>query len=122
MEGLNINALVLVAQVIISGFLLYISFRKAPVERQSYDASTAAQYAQAAKLKQEENDKLESYNDRLEAEMEDLRKSIARKRYRVTVEFTIGDRPEPGKVTVEPILDAPVEQITKPTPRRKNVG
>jgi hypothetical protein len=97
---------------IIAVVLAYLAFRKAPVERQSYDASAAAQYAMAAKTKGEEN-------DRLEKEIDELRQMFERKRYRVIIEFTIGDPPEPGKVVIEPILEPPVLGATKPNIKRR---
>jgi predicted signal transduction protein with EAL and GGDEF domain len=96
---------------VIAVVLAYLAFRKAPVERQSYDASAAAQYAMAAKTKSEEN-------DRLQSEIDELRQLFTRKKYRVTLEFTIGDPPEPGKVIIEPIIDPPLP-ITRPIQKRR---
>lgn len=89
--------------------LLYLAFRKAQPERESYSASAAAQYAQAAKLKGEENTKLENEIRALEARLQ----IIERKKYRVVMEFTVGDPPEVGKVMIEPIVDLPVDVINK---------
>lgn len=114
MEGLNVNALVLIAQVIISGVLLYVSLKKAPVERTTFDASASAQYAMAAKTKQEENDRLQTEIEELTARLE----IVERKKYRVILEFTIGDPPEMGKVLIEPIIDLKIEPPTKPIRRK----
>jgi hypothetical protein len=107
----DVNIVVLVGQVILSGILVWQAVKKAPVERQSLDAGSAAQYAQAAKLKGEENEKLERElaEQKLEhdLEMSALRLRLDKvelKRYRVTMEFTIGDPPEMGLVKIEPIL------------------
>jgi hypothetical protein len=86
---------------IVGGF--YLAIRKAGPERQTLDATTAAQYAQAAKLKGEENTKLEEEINKLEARLV----LVERKKFRVVMEFTIGDPPELGKVTIEPIIDLP---------------
>jgi hypothetical protein len=94
---------------IIACILAYLAFRKAAPERTALEATTAAQYAQAAKLKGEENTKLEAEIKALE----DRLNIIERKRYRVTVEFEIGDPPQVGSVKIEPILitDKPPETV-----------
>lgn len=100
-----------ITQGIMGAVLLYLALRKAPAERQTLDATTAAQYAQAAKLKGEENAKLED-------EITDLQKRlelVERKKYRVILDFTIGDPPELGKVTIEPLVDIPPEMIDRNT-------
>lgn len=111
---MEINAIVLVGQVILSGILVYVALRKAPAERQTFDATAAAQYAQAAKTKGEENERLQTEIEELNARL----LIVERKKYRVISEFTIGDPPEIGKTTIEPIIDLPPEIIAK-LPRRK---
>jgi hypothetical protein len=96
----DVNIIVLLGQLLVSGILLWVALRKAPAERATLDATTAAQYAQAAKLKGEENANLQK-------EVEDLAhrlELVERKKYRIVMEFTIGDPPELGKVVIEPIL------------------
>jgi len=100
-----------ITQGIMGLVLLWVALRRAPVERQTLDATTTAQYAQAAKLKGEENFKLEQEIAQLEARLE----LVERKKFRVIMEFTIGDHPELGKVTIEPILDLPKETIDRNT-------
>lgn len=112
---MEINALVLVGQVILSGILVYVALRKAPVERTTFDAQASAQYAMAAKTKQEENDRLQSEIEELTARLE----IVERKKYRVILEFTIGDPPEMGKVLIEPIIDLKAEPPTKPIRRKR---
>ena len=107
----DISTIVLVGQVILSGLLVWLALRRAPVEKQTMDATTAAQYAQAAKLKGEENEKLEVEIQKLEARLE----LVERKKFRVVMEFTIGDPPELGKVTIEPVIDLPKEAIDRNT-------
>jgi hypothetical protein len=94
---------------VIACVLAYLAFRKAAPERSALEATTAAQYAQAAKLKGEENTKLEAEIQALENRLS----IVERKRYRVTIEFEIGDPPEIGAVKIEPVLvcDVPVETI-----------
>ena len=89
-----------ITQGIMGAVLLYLALRKAPAERRTFDATTAAQYAQAAKLKGEMNTELEEEITRLQQRLE----IIERKRYRVTIEFEIGDPPEVGAVNIEPIM------------------
>jgi hypothetical protein len=89
---------------VIACVLAYLAFRKAAPERTALEATTAAQYAQAAKLKGEENAKLEAEIHALEQRLQ----VVERKKYRVILEFTIGDPPEMGKVVIEPIVDLPI--------------
>ena len=115
---IDVNVTVLVGQLILAAILVWVALRKAPVERQTLDATTAAQYAQAAKLKGEENQRLEDEISKLESRLE----LVERKKYRVVLDFTIGDPPEVGKVTIEPLVDmAPPAGINSPTLPRKNL-
>jgi glucosamine 6-phosphate synthetase-like amidotransferase/phosphosugar isomerase protein len=107
----DVNVVVLVGQLILAGILVWIANKKAPIERQTLDATTAAQYAQAAKLKGEENDKLEKEIQSLEARLQ----VIERKKYRIVMEFTIGDPPELGKVTIEPLLPEEIPGVDRNT-------
>ena len=113
---MNVNIAVLVGQFILAGVLVWLAIRKAPAERQTLDATTAAQYAQAAKLKGEENQKLEDELSELEHRLE----LVERKKYRVVLDFTIGDPPEVGKVTIEPLVDMtpPIGKDSPTQPRR----
>jgi hypothetical protein len=91
--------------------LLYLAVRKAPIERESFSASTTAQYANAAKTKGEENEKLlQKVTD-----LENRLAIVERKKYRIVSEFTIGDPPEVGKVLIEPIVE-PLP-LVKPKPK-----
>jgi hypothetical protein len=98
---------------------LFISLRKAGSEKQSLDASAANNWSLAAQREAERNSKIELENARLEAEMTELRQLFERKRYRVIIEFTIGDPPEPGKVVIEPIIDPPIKSITRPLQQKR---
>jgi hypothetical protein len=96
----DVNVFVLIGQLLVSGLLVWVALRKAPAEKQSFDATSIARYAEAAKLKAEEN-------ERLETELEEIRNrltTVERKKYRIISEFTIGDPPEMGKVLIEPII------------------
>jgi hypothetical protein len=98
---MEINAIVLIGQVILSAILVYVALRKAPVERDSYSASTAAQYAQAAKLKGEENAQLQN-------ELDDLTKRLdilERKKYQIILDFTIGEPPEINRAAILPLIE-----------------
>jgi hypothetical protein len=109
--NIDVNIFVLIGQLVVSALLVWVAIRKAPVERQTLDATTAAQYAQAAKLKGEENARLEEDMKKLELRLE----LVERKKYRITMDFEIGDPPELGKVIIEPILPEVVSGIDRNT-------
>jgi hypothetical protein len=118
--NVDINALVLIGQLVLTAVVVWLASRKAPVERQSLEASTAAQYAVAAKNKAEENERLESEIQSLTHRLE----VVEKKKYRIIMEFTIGDPPEMGKVTIEPLIDIPpistsMPKIGNPTSPKK---
>jgi len=96
---MDLNVIVLIGQFILAGLLVWVSLRKAPKELMTLDASTAAQYAQAAKLKGEENATLSANIDKLEARLE----AIENKRFKVSIEFITGDPPE--------VLTAEIAQV-----------
>jgi hypothetical protein len=107
--NLDVNIIVLLGQLLVSGILVWVALRKAPSERATLDATTAAQYAQAAKIKGEENANLQK-------EVEDLAQRlelVERKKYRIVMEFTIGDPPELGKVVIEPIIPEEIINMNK---------
>ena len=116
--NLDVNIIVLVGQLLVSGILVWVALRKAPAERATLDATTAAQYAQAARLKGEENKELEK-------ELEEIRTRllmVEKKRYRIVSEFTIGDPPEIGKVLIEPIIPDEVINMSKGQIVAKKIG
>jgi hypothetical protein len=98
--NLDVNIIVLVGQLVLSGFLVWLAFKKAPAERASYNGASIKSYAEAARIKGEENLKLEEeilqLNHRLDI--------VERKKYKIAIEFTLGDTPEIGKVIIEPIV------------------
>jgi hypothetical protein len=98
--SIDTGLIAIIGNILLTGALVWVALRKAPIERQTMDATTTAQYAQAAKLKGEENVKLEEEIRKLEERLE----LVERKKYRIIMEFTIGDPPELGKVTIEPLL------------------
>jgi hypothetical protein len=110
--NLDINVTVLVGQFILAAILVWVSLRKAPSEKMNLDGSAAEAFANAAKIKAEENAKLETEIAELETRLE----MVERKKYRVVMEFTIGDPPEIGKITIEPMIPPPDDAI--PTKER----
>jgi hypothetical protein len=76
------------------------------------DATTANQYAQAAKAKGEENTNLQK---EIVALTTRLGLQAPGRKYRIVMEFTIGENPELGKVTIEPILSAVIPGVDKNT-------
>jgi len=97
-----------ITQGIMGAVLLYLAFRKAPIERQTLDATTTAQYAQAAKLKGEENARLEGEINELQKRLD----AIERKRFKVCIEFITGDPPEVVRAEIVPAMLG--EEPTKP--------
>jgi hypothetical protein len=97
---MELNAIVLAGQLVLSGILVWIALRKVPSERASADGSAAGSYAAAAKLAAEESLKKSGIITDLEHRLEILE----RKKYRVLVEFEIGDPPQVGAVKVEPVI------------------
>ena len=100
-----IQILVLVGQFVLGGVLVYLSSKRAPSEKNNLDAGGAKAWTEAAAIKAAENLKLEREIQEIKAELE----TTKNKKYRVIVEFTIGDPPEPGRVTIEPIYDITIE-------------
>jgi len=98
-EQLDAAQWVLMALLLLGG--LWLSFRKGSPERASLDGNASYNYAQAAKIKSEENVKLlqeiQSMKERFD--------KIEKKKFRVCVDFTIGDPPEPGIVTIVPVIE-----------------
>lgn len=111
---MDINAIVLVGQVLLSGLLVWVAFRKAPAERSSLDGSGMKSYAEAAKMKGEEVLRLEKQNDEHEKRI----RLLETKRYRVVVEFEVGDPSNTGTVKVEPVVPTLSEQEYKRITRR----
>ena len=97
---MDLNIIVLVGQFILAGLLVWVSLRKAPKELMTLDASTAAQYAQAAKLKGEENTQLLVHVAQLESRLD----AVENKRYKICIEFITGEPPEVLKAEVAQIL------------------
>jgi len=97
---LDINVAVLVGQFVLAGVLVWIALRKAPKERIVMDATTAAQYAQAAKLKGEENAALTAHIDKLEARLQ----AVENKKFKVCIEFVTGDPPEVLKAEIAQVM------------------
>lgn len=105
---MNQDLLQWIVNLILGGLVVYLSFRKAPAERRSLNGDATKSYAEAARLKGEENLKLENEISELEKRLE----IVERKKYRIVMEFEIGDPPAIGVVKIEPIV--PVEPITRP--------
>ena len=92
---------------------VYLAFKKSGPERYSLEANANKAYAEAAQIKAEENVKLEKELAEVNMRLGTIEKErvierlalIERKKYRVVVEFTIGDNPEPGKVEIMQIVD-----------------
>lgn len=103
-----------ITQGIMGAVLLYLAFKKAPVERMTLDATTANQYAQAAKAKGEENSQLMVHIAQLETRLD----AVENKRYKISIEFLTGDPPEVLKAEVAQIL-IPVMPKLKPVPKPK---
>lgn len=97
-----------IVNIVLGALVVYLSFRKAPAERRSLNGDATKSYAEAARLKGEENLRLEQEISELEKRLE----IVERKKYRIMMEFEIGDPPSIGVVKIEPIV--PVEPTTRP--------
>jgi hypothetical protein len=84
--------------------LLWIGLRKLGSERASLNGAASESYATAAKIVADDKIELEKRIAALE-----------HKKYRVMVEFEIGDPPSVGVVTVEPICVTPSKKKHKKT-------
>lgn len=103
-----------IVQAILGAGILWVAFKKAPAERSSSDASASNDYAQAAKLAAERANGLESEIEELRHEVE----LVKAKKYRITLEFTVGDPPIPGYVKIEPIIDFSPDITRKVDPKK----
>ena len=98
--NIDVNVVVLIGQLVLATVLAFIAWKKAPRERTVMDATTANQYAQAAKTKGEENAQLVVHVASLESRLE----AVENKRYKISIEFITGDPPEVLKAEVAQIL------------------
>jgi hypothetical protein len=103
----DVNIAVLVGQFVLAAVLVWIAFRKAPKERMTLDATTAAQYAQAAKLKGEENAALIKHVETLEARLD----AVEHKKFKVCIEFLTGDPPEVLRAEIAPVIITDEETV-----------
>jgi hypothetical protein len=90
-----------ITQAITGAGLVWIALRRAPVDKEATKSGTLKNYAETTRIMGEENRQLQTEID----ELRNRQDIYERKKYRVTVEFTIGDPPEPGKVVIEPLVD-----------------
>jgi hypothetical protein len=107
-----------IVQALTAVGLLYLAFRKAPSERTNLNGNTVKNYADAAKIAGEMSSKYAFEIQEVEARMEErerihqkemddvkLRLTIQEKKeYRITIDFTMGDKPRVGTVVIEPII------------------
>jgi hypothetical protein len=93
-----------------------------PAENRSLNGSSSLSYAQAAQIKGEENVKLEkrvAELEQIDIERERRITLLEVKRYRVTVEFEIGDPANTGIVKIEPVIPEIKTLPLKKTRNRK---
>jgi hypothetical protein len=109
---MNQDTIQWIVNIILGVMLAYLSFRKAPAERLSLNGSAAKSYAEAAQIQRAENQKLEEVIANLEHRM----LMVEQKKYRITMEFEIGDPPTMGVVTIEPVIPT---DITRPLKSRQ---
>jgi hypothetical protein len=104
-----------VTQGILGIALFWLALKKAPIENSSLESGTIKNYADAAKIKAEENKELQD-------ELDDMNKRllmVERKKFKIIMEFTIGDPPEMGVVTIEPIINLTELEKSKITMKEK---
>lgn len=107
----DINVVVLIGQLILTGIIVFIALKKVPKENAGLDASTTASYAQAAKAKGEENAQLMLHITQLESRLD----AVENKHYKISIEFITGEPPEVLKAEVAQIIlpIVPKLQVTK---------
>lgn len=104
---MEVNIIVLVGQFILSGILVWIALRKAPAEQNNLNSNTLRAYAETARIAGEDAKaaRLEAQEANIRSDaLEERLETIERKKYRVVVEFEIGEPPKIGIVKVEPIV------------------
>jgi len=98
--------------MVISGIgFLWIALRKYGSEISSLDGSSAKSFAEAAQAYADVNLDLRKEILAMQARID----KVEKKKYRITINFEIGDPPSVGIVTIEPILDLNTvsKQVTK---------
>lgn len=94
-----------VTTLIIGGFAAYLAFKKAPAEKKSLNGAASADYARAASIADERSSRYAAQVTELENRIENNEiklKLLEKKSYRITIDFTIGEPPQVGIVTIEP--------------------
>ena len=85
---------------VISAFLLFLAFRRAPGERSRDNSASLHDNAEAARIAWEEARLVREKNVELERRLT----VVERKRFRCTMDFEIGDPPTVGTVKIEPCI------------------
>jgi hypothetical protein len=101
--------------------LFVLAVIKSPGERLSLSSGAVKAYAEAAQMAQEDakeaREEAKAANDRAK-ELEGRVLIVERKRYRVTVEFEIGDPANSGIVKIEPVIPDVSLPVTKTIKRK----
>jgi hypothetical protein len=84
----------------ISACLVFLAFRRAPGERAKDNSSTMKDYIETAKMAGEEIRQEREQRQELERRLS----IIERKKYKVYIEFEVGDPPTVGVVRIDPVL------------------
>lgn len=96
------------ATILLGIGMFWLALRKAPSERTSLNGTAAKAYAEAAKIAGERLQEAEDRYDKASEKIDELEARLAcleRKKFRVTVNFTLGDPPEVGQVILEPVCE-----------------
>lgn len=100
-----------VGQFVLGVILVYIALRKAPSEKSSLNGGATKAYAESAKIAgeiaKEAKEEMLAMEREHQIEMVDLKKRLEileNKKYRITIDFTIGEPPTVGVVKIEPII------------------
>ena len=111
---MNPDILHYVIEGVISAFLVFLAFRRAPGERAKDNSGALKDYAESARiageearLAREETRQAREETIRAKEELEKRMGILERKRYRCIVDFEIGDPPIPGEVIIIPVIPDP---------------
>jgi hypothetical protein len=99
---------------VISAFLLFLAFRRAPGERARDNSASLKDYIETARMAGEEIRQEREKRQELERRLA----IIEMKRYRIILDFEIGDPPTVHETKIIPIIP-PIEEVQQPIRRGK---
>ena len=97
----------------ISACLVFLAFRRAPGERTKDNSSSLKDYIETARMAGEEIRQEREQRQELERRLA----VVEKKRYRINMEFEVGDPPTVGVVKIEPIIPEGISSV-QPAPKK----